>query len=67
MEIERAMRLQQEEDVTMQVLSKFRDNPNSQLFDLQQDLDKMTRKLNPIMEKVETTLQNASLGHRMKN
>jgi hypothetical protein len=39
--------------MTYEVLSKFRDNPNSQLNDLSNEVALLNRKVEPLLKRVE--------------
>lgn len=52
-EIERAVKLEREQEATIAVLEQMRDNPNSKLRDLATEVDLLSRKIDPILRRVE--------------
>lgn len=54
--------LQREHDVTHQVLSKLRDNPNSHISNLQSQVAMLSNKLEPMLEKVEQAQRNIEIA-----
>ena len=45
--------IQKEQDVTIDVLQRLREQPNSNLFKLQNDVSHLNDKLIPMLDKVE--------------
>lgn len=52
-ELERAVKLEKEELATQVVLNKMRDNPNQHLHQMATEVDLLSRKIDPILKRVE--------------
>ena len=52
-EVERAVKLHQEEAMTLELLSKIRDQPNTELNNLQNEVALLSRKVEPLLSRVE--------------
>lgn len=61
-EVERAVKLNEEEKITLQVLEKMRDNPNSSLNELQNEVALLNRKVEPILQRVEQAAKNVYMA-----
>lgn len=59
--------LQQEIDVTQQVLSRLRENPNSHIVNLKDQVESLSMKLEPMLQKVEQAQRNIELAKHPKN
>ena len=52
-ETKRAVRVEQEQEVTLNVLEKMRDNPNAELFNMHNEVAMLNRKIEPLLKRVE--------------
>jgi hypothetical protein len=52
-EAERAVRMENQEIATLEILEKMRDNPNAHLHHMQQEVDLLSKKIDPILQRVE--------------
>lgn len=52
-EMKRAVTMEQEQQITHQVLGRLRDNPNCELHSLNQEVAMLGRKLDPLLKRVE--------------
>ena len=53
METERAVKLESEQVMTQEILERMRDNPNSELFKMHNEVALLNRKIEPILKRVE--------------
>ena len=66
-EIERQMQLDMEKDMAIEILGKFKQNPNFEMHKVQMDLERINQKLDPIMDKVDQQLHNVGITKRFKD
>ena len=52
-EIERAVKLEREQEATRVILEQMRDNPNSNLHQMATEVELLSRKIDPILRRVE--------------
>ena len=52
-ETERAVKLESEQVMTQEILERMRDNPNSELFKMHNEVALLNRKIEPILKRVE--------------
>ena len=52
-ETERAVKLEAEQEMTQEILERMRDNPNSELFKMHNEVALLNRKIEPILKRVE--------------
>ena len=52
-ETKRAVKIEQEAEVTQQILERMRDNPNSELFQMHNEVSMLNKKIEPILKRVE--------------
>ena len=52
-EVERAVKLESEQVMTQEILERMRDNPNSELFKMHNEVALLNRKIEPILKRVE--------------
>ena len=63
-EVKRAIRLEEEQEMTQTVLEKMRDNPNAQLHHMHTEVGMLNRKIEPLLQRVEqATAMVKSAGH----
>lgn len=66
-EIERQMQLELEKEVAIDILSKFKQNPNLEMHKVQRELERINHRLDPIMEQVDQQITNAGFTKRLKD
>ena len=66
-EIERQMQLELEKDMAIDILSKFKQNPNVEMHKVQRELERINQRLNPIMEQVDQQIANVGFTKRLKD
>ena len=52
-EVERSVKMHHEEKLTKEIFQRLRDNPNSELHDLQTEVKMLNRKVEPLLQRVE--------------
>ena len=52
-EVQRAVKLEQEQEMTQEIMTRMRDNPNSELFQMHNEVNMLNRKIGPILKRVE--------------
>lgn len=57
-EVERSVKLQQEERIAKQVFQSLRDNPNAELNEIQTEVTLLNRKVEPLLQRVEQAAKN---------
>ena len=63
-EVKRTVQIEEEHRVTKEVLDRLRNNPNSELHQLGQEVGMLSRKINPILKRVEQATENIKwAGH----
>lgn len=66
-EIERQMQLELEKDIAIDILSKFKQNPNLEMHKVQKELERVNQRLNPIMEQIDQQITNVGFTKRLKD
>lgn len=66
-EIERQLQLDLERDMAIELLGKYRQNPNFEMHKIQLDLERINQKLDPIMDKVDQQIHNVGVAKRFKD
>ncbi len=67
-EVDRAVKLEREQDATRAVLEQMRDNPNTKLHEMATEVELLSRKIDPILRRVEEaqeTIKRTGLHHRL--
>ena len=63
-EMKRAVTMEEEHNITSQVLGKLRDNPNCELYKLNNEVSLLGRKIEPLLRRVEQATDTIKLaGH----
>jgi len=63
-EVKRAVQMEEQDNITWQVLERFRDNPNSELHMLSNEVGLLNRKIEPLLRRVEQATDTIKLaGH----
>ena len=52
-EVKRAVKLEEEQEMTQAILEKMRDNPNAQLHQMHTEVGMLNRKIEPLLQRVE--------------
>ena len=52
-EVQRAVKLEQEQELTQEIMTRMRDNPNAELFQMHNEVNMLNRKIGPILKRVE--------------
>jgi hypothetical protein len=66
-EIRRQVQIEKEQELTIEVLGKFRQNPNMEMHKVQKDLERINQRLDPIMNQVDQQLTNVGFTQRLKD
>ena len=48
-EVKRAIKVEEEQEITQAVLEKMRDNPNAQLYQMHTEVGMLNRKIEPLL------------------
>jgi hypothetical protein len=56
------LRIQREEEMTIEVVRKLRDNPNEHINSLQNEVALLNRKVEPLLKRVEEAAKNVRLA-----
>ena len=63
-EVKRAVRIEEEHEITQAVLEKMRDNPNAQLHHMHTEVGMLNRRIEPLLQRVEQATEMVkSVGH----
>lgn len=63
-EVKRAVQMEEQDNITRQLLERFRDNPNSELHMLSNEVGLLNRKIEPLLRRVEQATDTIKLaGH----
>jgi hypothetical protein len=66
-EIRRQVQLEKEQELAIEVLSRFHQNPNLEMHKLQRELERVGQKLDPVMEMVDQRLGDVGIVPRLKD
>lgn len=61
-EVERAVRMQREEDIAREAVRRLKDNPNEHISELQTEVALLTRKVEPLLKRVEEAAMNVKIA-----
>ena len=61
-EVERAVKMQREEEVAKESIRRLRDHPNEHINELQNEVALLSRKMDPLLKRVEEAARNVQIA-----
>ncbi len=62
-EVERALRLEREEEISREALRLLRDHPNVHLSQIQTEVALLNRKVEPLLKRIEEAAKNVKVAN----